>query len=73
MQREKKAHFNRENFVVTPFLQKCTSVTYIWRPEVTITVTVCYRFSATVRFESEMFGFRGNIIKCRQFIDELQW
>ena len=35
--------------------------------------TVCYRFSATVRFESEIFGFRGNVIKNRQFIDKLQW
>ena len=33
--------------------------------------TVCYRFSATVRFKSEMFAFRGHVIKYRQFIDKL--
>ena len=33
--------------------------------------TVCCWFSATVRFESEMFGFRGNVIKNRQFIGKL--
>ena len=33
----KRAHFNRENFVVTSFLQKCTGVTYIWRPDISIT------------------------------------
>ena len=35
--------------------------------------TVCYWFSATVRFECVMFGFRGNVIKYWQFIDKLQW
>ena len=34
--------------------------------------TVCYTFSATVRFESETFGFRGNAIKYKQFIDKLK-
>ena len=34
------------------------------------TETVCI-LSATVRFESEMVGFRGNIIKYRQFINKL--
>ena len=32
---------------------------------------MCYRFSATVRFESEMFDFRGNVIKYRKFIDKI--
>ena len=33
--------------------------------------TVCCIFLAIVRFESEMFGFRGNVIKYRQFTDKL--
>ena len=33
--------------------------------------TVTCIFSATIRFESETFGFRGNVIKYRQFIDKL--
>ena len=32
--------------------------------------TVFYSFSANVRFESETFGFRGNVMKYRQFGSE---
>ena len=33
--------------------------------------TVSCSFPATVTFESETFGFRGNVIKYRQFIGKL--
>ena len=33
--------------------------------------TVFYRFSATVRFESEMFGFIGNVIIIHEQTDNL--
>ena len=35
------------------------------------TVCISVFFSTTVRFESEVFGFRGNVIKYRQFIGKL--
>ena len=73
MQREKKAHFNRKALLSHHSFKSVPASHTFGGLTLPLRETVCYRFSATVRFESEMFGFRGNIIKCRQFIDELQW
>ena len=58
---EKKVYFHTVNFFVLSFLQQCTGVTF-GGLTLALTETVCI-FSATVRFEIETFGFKGNVIK----------